>query len=206
MAQPTRPPDHELLVVFRNAASAQRAQDELEAAGVPGGVIGVGDQHDQLLALRAEMRDEADSSITPLTNDAARGFVAVTIVFAVIGAVVAAPFAFIDFGLTFGGRVILLVGVGVAFGVTVGIVVGPALAAKRPAEPSAVDRGVVMHVGMDTPAIRDLLARFDPIRIDRIDHGLLPRGTIRTQGPSSVADTVHELRQGFDGDDFHAET
>jgi hypothetical protein len=202
VAQPARPPDHELLVVLRDAASAQRAEDELHAAGVPGGVIGVGEQHDQLLALRAEMRDElAESS----TNEAARGFVAVAIVFAVIGAVVAAPFAVIDFGLTFWGRVILLVGVGVAFGVTVGVIVGPALAAKRPAAPSAVDRGVVMHVGIDTPAIRDLLDRFDPIRIDRIDHGLLPRGTIRTAEGPSVAETVEELRQGFDGDDFRAE-
>jgi hypothetical protein len=211
VAQPARQPDHELLVVLRDAASAQRAEEELEAAGVPGRVIGVGEQHDQLLALRAEMREElAESWMMPdlgvaLTKEAARGFVAVTIVFAVIGAAVAAPFAFIDFGLTFWGRVILLAGTGVAFGVTVGIIVGPALASKRPGEPSAVDRGVVMHVGIDTPAIRDLLGRFDPIRIDRIDHGLLPRGTIRTEGGSSVADTLEELRLGFEGDDFRGE-
>ena len=211
MAQPVRQPDQELLVVLRDAASARRAEEELEAAGVPGRVIGVGEQHDQQLALRAEMREElAESWMMPqlgiaLTKEAARGCLAVTIVLAVVGAVVAAPFAFIDFGLTFWGRVILLVGTGVAFGVTVGIIVGPALASKRPGEPAAVDRGVVMHVGIDTPAIRDLLGRFDPIRIDRIDDAVLPRSTIRTEGRSSVADTVEELRQGFEGDDFRSE-
>jgi hypothetical protein len=204
VALPTSRPEHELLVVFRDAPSARRAVEELEAAGVPGRVIGVGEQHDLELGLRAEMREELAGSwmLPPVPREAARGFVAVTIVLAVIGAVIASPFAFIDFGLTFWGRVVLLVGIGLAFGVTVGIVVGPALAAKRPEEPSAVDRGVVMHVGFDTPAIRNLLVRFDPIRIDRVDHGVLPRDTIRPGSGSSVADTVAELRQGFDGDDF----
>jgi hypothetical protein len=211
MALPASPPDHELLVVLRDAPSAEQAVEELEAAGVPGRVIGVGEQHDLLLSIRAEMREELAGSwmVPPVgvaPSEAARGFVAVTIVLAVIGAVVAAPFAFIDFGLTFWGRLIMLVGIGLAFGVAVGIVVGPALASKRPEEPSAVDRGIVMHVGYDTPAIRNVLARFDPIRIDRVDHGVLPRGTIRPEHGSAVADTVEELREGFDGDDFRGGT
>jgi hypothetical protein len=200
--------EHELLVVFPNLERARQAEDDLEKAGVPREIIDVDREADRITALHAEMREElAESWVMPqagvaMTKEGARGFVLVAAVCIVVAVVIAAPFAFIDFGLSFWGRLILLVGIGVAFGATVGIIAGPALASKRPEEPAAADRGTVMHIADDTPDIRAILARLDPIRIDEVAHGTLPRGTVTTDSPPAAEATVEELREGVDSDDF----
>jgi hypothetical protein len=200
--------EHELLVVFRSLDKARQAEHDLEQAGVPRQIIDVDREADRITALHAEMREElAESWIMPqaglaLTKEGARGFVLVAAVCAAVAAVIAVPFAFIDFGLSFWGRLLLLVGIGIAFGGTVGLVAGPALASKRPEEPAAADRGTVLHVADDTPEIRAILARLEPIRVDEVAHGTLPRGTVTTESPPAVEATVDELRSGVDSDDY----
>ena len=204
----TDPRAHELLVVFRLPEQARQAEHDLEEAGVPPQLIDVDREADRITALRAEMREElAESWVMPqagvaMTKEGARGFVVVTAVCAVVAAIIAAPFAFIDFGLSFWGRLILLVGIGLAVGATIGLIVGPALASKRPDEPAAADTGTVLLVADDSPDIRAILARLHPIRIDEVAYGTLPRGTVITDSPPMVEATIEELETGIEGNDF----
>ncbi len=200
--------DHELLAVFRDPEHARQAQRHLQAAGVPHGIIDLDKEGDRLTSLRAEMREElAEGWLMPhlgvaMTKEGARGFVVVTLLCSLIGVIIAAPFAFIDFGLSFWGRLILLVLIGLAFGATLGIIIGPALASRRPDEPAAAESGAVMHVADDTPEIRAILKNFDPIRIDEIARGTLPRGTVTTDTPPPVRGTAADLQAGLESDDF----
>jgi hypothetical protein len=127
----------------------------------------------------------------------------VTVAAAAVGAVVAAPFAFIDFGLSFAGRLVLLVLVGLAFGAAVGLVIGPALASKRPDEPMAAQRGVVVHVHGDSEQIRSVLADLQPVRLDEVKDEV-PSGAITTEDEQTASGTVQDLGAGARGDDFGA--
>jgi hypothetical protein len=206
------PDTHELLVVFAGHDQADAAERRLEEAGVPRRVIDVDREEDVLLSLHAEMREElAESWMLPhaglaMTREGARGFVGVTILCCVIAVVVAVPFAFIDFGLTFWTRLLLLGLIALACGGAIGLIVGPALATKGADEPAAADRGVVMHIRADTPAVRQILADVKPIRVDKVTGGVIPRGTVQTEAEHPVRGTVDDVRAGIEGDDFERPT
>jgi hypothetical protein len=202
------PDTHELLVVFAGRDQADAAERRLEDAGVPRRVIDVDREQDALLSLHAEMREElAESWMLPhagvaMTKEGARGFVGITALCCVIAVVVAVPFAFIDFGMTFWARLLVLGLIALACGGVIGLILGPALATKRPDEPAAADRGVVMHIRADTPAVRQILAEVRPIRVDEITGGVIPRGTVQTEAPPTVRGTMDDVKAGIESDDF----
>ena len=203
MSEEAHRPQYELVAVFRSQGEADEAARRLHSIGVDDAAISVGDPRDEITSLKAEMRDElTEGWILPqaglaLTKEGAKGLSIVTVYAAIIGAVVAAPFAFIDFGLTFAGRLVLLVLVGLAFGAAVGLVIGPALASKRPEEPMAAQRGVVVHVHRDSERIRSVLTDLRPVRLDErrvtLDDGTAPcqasttRSVLTTDCPATVA-------------------
>ena len=189
--------------MFDTDDRVREAERRLAEVGVDRRRIRIGRDDDALTEMRAEMREElTEGWVLPeaglaVTKEGAKGLVATTVLCAVIGAIVAAPFAFIDFGMTFAGRLLVLVAIGILFGGTVGIIIGPALAARRPGEPDAVERGVVMFVGADTPVVRDTLRSLAPIRMDVVQRHQVPRGTVVTEPDH----TAEDLRRGFHGDD-----
>ena len=172
MSDPAAHPHAELVAVFGREDQAEEARRQLLAMGLKPGQIEIDRRSDEVVSLKGEVREElTEGWILPhvalaLTKESAKGFTVVTLYASIIGAIVAAPFAFIDFGLTFPGRLMLLVLLGFAFGGTVGLVVGPALAATRPGEPLAAHRGVVLRVRSDSDRMRELLAALHPIRVD----------------------------------------
>jgi hypothetical protein len=209
MSEEAHLPQYELVAVFRSQGEADEAARRLHSIGVDDAAITVGDQRDEITSLKAEMREElTEGWILPqagmaLTKQGAKGLGIVTISAAVIGAVVAAPFAFIDFGLSFGGRLVLLVLIGLAFGAAVGLVIGPALASKRPDEPMAAQRGVVVRVHRDSEQIRSVLTDLQPVRVDEIK-GRVPTGTVTTEETQTASGIVQDLEAGARSDDFGA--
>jgi hypothetical protein len=114
------------------------------------------------------------------------------------------PFAAIDFGLTGGGRLVLLGAVGLIFGASVGLIVGPALASPRPGVPMAAQRGVPVRIRCDSPGLRTLLAGMDPLRVDELRSDGTPVGTViehkvqhetaKTIASNAHSDDYHEAR------------
>ena len=208
MSEESYVPQYELVAVFRSRGEADEAERRLHAIGLDDAAVRVGDRRDEVTSLKAEMREElTEGWILPqaglaLTKEGAKGFGIVTMYAAVIGAIIAAPFAFIDFGLNFPGRLVLLVVIGLAFGGAIGLVIGPALASKRPDEPMAAQRGVVVHVHADNERIRTVLADLHPVRVDEVKGGDIPVGTVTTEDDQTESGTVQDLEAGARGDDF----
>jgi len=209
MSDEAHRPQHELVAVFRSQGEVDEAARRLHSIGIDDAEISVGDPRAEVTSLKAEMRDElTEGWILPqagvaLTKEGAKGLSIVTVSAAIVGAVVAAPFAFIDFGLSFAGRLVLLVLVGLAFGAAVGLVIGPALASKRPDEPMAAQRGVVMHVRRDSEQIRSVLTDLRPVRLDEVK-GEVPTDTVTTEETQQASGAVQDLESGVRGDDFAA--
>jgi hypothetical protein len=91
---------------------------------------------------------------------------------------------------------------GFAFGAA-GLVIGPALASKRPEEPMPAQRGVVVRVRSDSDEIRAVLAQLGPIRVDAVQ-GAVPRGSVTTEEAQTDSGIVHGLEAVMRGDDFGA--
>jgi hypothetical protein len=121
----------------------------------------------------------------------------------VIALAIAIPLAFIDFGSTLGVRLIVFSLVAVALGGTIGFVAGAGMGSKRPAEPMAAHRGVVLRVDQDTQALRDALAEAEPIRVDEVTHDDVPLDTVVTEEQAHDDGTVEEVAANLQGDDYH---
>jgi hypothetical protein len=154
---------------------APQVVDALRQTGVPDGEIRVGDPDDEVLAKRAEMQVEASESwFSPTVgvlypDEAAKGFVLAVVVGSIIGAVLVAPFGFIEMGdFALWIRLLFMAAAGALAGGAIGAVVGPALAASRPGESDASDRGVVVRVDRQDEGIERVLSGFEPIRLDRL--------------------------------------
>lgn len=87
-------------------------------------------------AAREETQEEArDASGVVYTKETARGFVVAVPLFALLGAVLAAPFGFIDFGeISLVTRIVSAAIVGAFAGAVIGFVVGPSVAARQKAK------------------------------------------------------------------------
>lgn len=95
-------------------------------------------------AARAEQQKEArDSFVSPqasvvLTEESAKGIALILPICVLLGAVLAAPLGFIEFGdLGVGARVLIAAVSGAVAGLVVGFVAGPSLGARRKARESA---------------------------------------------------------------------
>ncbi len=198
-------PGRELLAVFDTPAKAEAAKAQLWRRGIAD--VRIGDLADQTTALRAEMREELSHSWltgaaglnTP--KEGAKGLLAFGLVAMAVCVVIAVPFAFIDFGLDFAGRALLLAAAGTMVGLTVTLVIGPALGTTRQDQPAAAQRGVVLRVHDDSAAIRSVLAALGPIRLDEVDEHDEPVDTVITEEAKSPEGIVQETVRNARGDD-----
>ncbi len=182
----TEPRSSRLVAVYPTRAAAERIAEELVDRGTDPRLIKVDDRDDEYLSLEAEMREETDESVPapaspPATKEMTRGAVWFAVVGGLIGAAIAAPFAFIDTeGLSFWWRLLVAVVVGATAGSTIGVIVGAGMGAKGPAEVSAAQRGTTLSVASTDEEIRAALTSGNPIRIDLVS-GAVAVGTVQTE-------------------------
>ena len=209
-----------LLAVFPTADTAREAQQSLRAAGVPADAIEFDDPGDETSSLRAEMREELDDAwvlpqaafIAP--KEGARSFVVLTAVTCVVGAIVGVPLAFIDFGMTFWTRLLLIEGLLVATGVAIGLVLGPSLGVKRPNEPMAAQRGITVRVRQNDAPTRACLSAFNPVRLDEVTVDGEPVSTVATEEDraggqgvySEIVKATSEITDNLSTDDYQPPT
>ena len=196
--------ERNLLAVFADASAVRRARAALLAADVPPDAIVTDDAVDATRSLEAEMRDELARPWLQESSFLARGakgFVIVAVLASLAGLVIGLPFAAIDFGLTLTGRMILLGSVGLLFGATVGLIVGPALLEARPGEPLAAQRGVPVRVRRDSPELRQLLIGLHPLRVDELRADGTPIGTLAEEKVDHG--TLRTLAANAQSDDYH---
>ena len=165
--------------VFPDEGRAREAAEAARRAGASPSVIRIGDPRDRVVALQAEMTDELDTtvmgpgSVGPFTKEQTRAMVPLTIIFGIAGALVALPFAAIDFGdLPAWGRLVVLAIVGAAFGSLLGFQIGGMFGARRPEEPLPVEAGVTVAIDVAPEPAVDVLRSLHPLQLDAIDeHG-----------------------------------
>ena len=114
-------------------------------------------------------------------------------------------------GFSFLLQLVVMSTVGVTFGLAVAMVIGPAMAARRPAEEPPAVTGSVLMVKQDAPTARSVLARTSPIRIDRLTADGIPLETIAVDEPGAdasgpvgeIAGTMGEAIANLEeGDDY----
>ena len=205
----TSPQDQELLAVYPTRERAEQARERLLRLGVRPESVRLDAESDEVLSLRAEMHEELTQAwIVPTaafvaTKEGAKGMGMVGAIAIVIALAIAIPLAFVDFGSTLGVRLIVFSLVAVALGGTIGFVAGAGMGSKRPAEPMAAHRGVVLRVDQDTQELRDALADEEPIRVDEVTHDDVPLDTILTEEQAHDDGTVEEVAANLQGDDYH---
>jgi hypothetical protein len=171
--------------VFETEAEARRAAEAAKRAGVDPSVIRIGDRRDRVRELEGEMLDEMEHTVMgpgnvgPFTREMTRAMVPLTIVVGVVGALVALPFAAIEFGdLPLWGRLIIVAVCGGATGSLVGFQLGGMYGARRPEEPLAVERGVTLAIDDAPESAVDVLKAMHPIQLDAFDKEGKPLGAI----------------------------
>lgn len=202
--------DRDLLVVLPTHDEAEQAARALLDAGIDPADVQIDVESDRVASLRAEMHEElTEALVVPnagvaYPKEAARGLVAGELIGVGIGVLAAFPLALIPIAdTTYWVRFLIYAVVGVAFGVTVGLVAGPAAGSRRPNEPPAIERGTLLRVRHDSPELRALLADLHPIRMDEIRRADdLPIRTVHTEAGSGLHDTVEDLTRNARGDDY----
>jgi hypothetical protein len=190
-----------IIGVFPDEQKAQQAAQAARRAGVDPSVIHIGTREAQVASLRAEMHDEVETSLMgpgnvgPFTKEQTRTMVPATVVGAIVGLLIALPFAAIGFGdWPLWGRMLIVAVVGVAVGSVVGFQIGGMYGARRPEEPLAAERGVTIEID-DAPesavaALRDL----EPLQLDAIDRDGRPLGSVLGGDEVSERGVVDTLR------------
>lgn len=205
----TPPSERELLVVYPTRQRAEAVRAHLLHLGISPAAVQVDEEADEIASLRAEMREELSQAwIVPnaglvATKESVRGMVAVGAIATLASLAVAIPLAFVDFVATLGVRLVWFSVIAIALGGTVGFVAGGAASAKRPAELMAAQRGTVLRVSDDSPALRRVLLETEPIRLDEVGHDDRPIETVMTEDDADDRGTFDEIAANAHGDDYH---
>jgi hypothetical protein len=185
-------PNERIVAVFPDEAAAERAAAEARRRG--GVNVAIDDPEDDVKALMGEMREElseswAGPSIGVFTPEMARHIPGPTLALAFLGALLALPLAFMDFGA---GRVILCAFSGAAAGGLIGFLIGGYLGARRRANIDLADeRGVVVGVQGGNPAAAEALVAAGPMRVDRLVHQV-PVETLTSHEEASPSETMKD--------------
>lgn len=199
----------ELVAVYPDRSRAESARQAVLDLGVPTDEVHLGDDLDAVTSLRAEMHEELTRALVvpnagiAYPKEASRGLGIAAIAGAVLGLLAAFPLALIPVGESYWVRWVIFAAVGVAFGVTVALVAGPATAAPRPGELPAAARGTVLRVERDSPELRGTLESFGAVRLDEVSHAGDPIATVSTESEDTLAETADEMRSNTEGDDYH---
>ena len=181
-----------IVAVFPDEATAERAAAEARNRGARD--VAINDPNDDVKALMGEMREEtseswAGPSIGVFTPEMARHIPGPTAAFALVGALLALPLAFLDFGI---GRVILCAFAGAAAGGTIGFLIGGYLGARRRANIDlAEERGVVVGVEGGNAAAAEALVAAGPMRVDRLVNQV-PIDTVTSHEEASPSETTKD--------------
>lgn len=196
MAEPdvTSTPDERVVAVFPDEATAQRAADRARRSGAQN--VAVNDPNDDVRALVGEMREEtseswAGPSVAIYTPEMARHIPGPTAAFALAGAVLALPMAFlVADGVSLTARLIIAAVCGAVGGGTIGFLAGGFLGARRRATRDLADeRGVVVGMqGGNAAAVR-ALANAGAMRVDRV-RGAQPVDTVTSHEADTPSGTV----------------
>lgn len=177
-----------IVAVFPDEAAAERAAAEARHRG--GRNVAVNDPNDDVKALMGEMREETSESWAgPVTPEMARHIPGPTAGFALAGALLAVPLAFLDFGV---GRVILCAFSGAAAGGLIGFLLGGFIGARRRANLDlAEERGVVVGVQGGNAAAAEALVEAGPMRVDRLVNQV-PVDTMTSHEEASPSETTKD--------------
>jgi hypothetical protein len=182
-------PNERVVAVFPDEATAERAAAEARNRGARS--VAIDDPGDDVKALMGEMREEtaeswAGPSIGVYTPEMLRHIPGPTAAFALVGALLALPLAFMDFDI---GRLILVVFAGAVGGGTIGFLLGGYLGARRRAnQEPAGERGVVVGIEGGNAAAAEALVAAGPMRVDRIV-GQVPVDTMTSHEEASPSET-----------------
>lgn len=183
---PAQPRLGNAVAVFADHQIADDVVLALVHHGVPLEAVQVDAPVADVASLQAEMREETERSFTgpgfpPVTREMVRGAGFAVVIGAVIAAVLAAPFAIIDFGPVWWVRLIIVCLIGMVGGGTIGFIAGGGIMAKGPASAAAAQRGVVVSVEGPNPDVIEFLKRRRPIRLDLVSPAGAPLGTVVTE-------------------------
>ena len=201
--------DRELVAVYADRATAERAGRAVQDAGVPPDHVHLDEDLDAVLSLQGEMHEELSGAwVVPnagvaYPKEAARGLVLASMAGVALGILAAFPLALIDVGGTYWVRWVVFAVVGGAFGATVALVVGPASSAPRPDALPAAARGSVVRIEDDTAEVRRVLVSHGPLRIDEVTPEGQPLDTVFTERPDSFTETAKDMAANTEGDDYH---
>ena len=201
--------DRELLVVYPDEQQARVAGRRLEELGVRPEAIDIGEETDEIVSLRAEMHEELTQAwIVPAagfaaTKEGVKGTLYLGTIAALMALVIAVPLAFVDYGATLGVRLVTHIVLALFFGGLIGFIAGGARNAKAPNELMAAQRGTVLRVHQDTPAIREALAALEPIRLDEVGGDDTPLDTIVTEDEQNDTGVVQEMPANLRTDGYH---
>lgn len=190
----TSTPDERVVAVFPDEAAAERAADRARRSGARN--VAVNDPNDDVRALVGEMREEtaeswAGPSVAIYSPEMARHIPGPTAAFALAGAVLALPMAFLVGGdVSLMARVILAAVCGAIGGGTIGFLGGGFLGARRRATLDLADeRGMVVGMqGGNAAAVR-ALANAGAMRVDRV-RGAQPVDTVASHEADTPSETV----------------
>jgi hypothetical protein len=204
------PEPRDLLAVVPDDEAVERVRRKLADADVPPGAVAVDHEADRRVSLEAEMADEANAGwILPQAAFIAdkrgtRGLVLVGAVACAAGVLFLSPFLFVDLGLSTWTRWILVLGIGITFGITIALVVGPALGAKRPSEPMAAQQGHVLRIPANDEAARAALADEAALRIDEVRGEAVTDNLVSSEDEPIVETAADLASNAAKGDDLHS--
>lgn len=179
---------------YRTSAQAKRAAEQMRRQGFSPSVDA---PEDERAVLRAEMRDEVESTVVgpgnvgPFTKSMTQGIIAGVPLAAVVGAILGALIGLIEwgFGLSTEARVVLGIAIGGFGGAVVGFMVGGFGKSRMDNEGEGrldAEAGSIVSVHATSPEeaqrVREFLETGDPVRIDETEHGV-------PTGPSSEEKT-----------------
>jgi hypothetical protein len=167
--------EHEIIGVFRDAETASSVARHVISLGIPAADVRVGDRAAEVMALRAEMREEADNAIVGVgsvafTKEMTKGIVAMTVLGAIIGGLVFLPLGLWHFAaLSTAARLAIAAAVGVFTGSVAGFVIGGGFGAKSPDDALAAERGIPVAIRVRddmAAAVVRVMRDGNPIRLD----------------------------------------
>ena len=204
------------MAVYEDRARAEHARDVLFDAGIGPQGVALDEPLARVASLKGEQHQEfAEAWVIPnagvvYPKEAARGLVAYSALGALVGGVLGVGLAFLDFGYSLAAQLVVMCSIGITFGLAVGMVIGPAVASRRPAEQPPAVTGSVLMVKPDDPKARAALIRTSPVRIDSFTADGIPLETIDVDEPGddasgpvgeiagTMGESIANLEQGDD--------
>ena len=190
-----------LVAVYRDRETAEAVAHELSnVPDVSLEAVRVSDAADRLLSVRAEMDAEvAEGWGSPglgafVTAEMMRGAVLLALLIGAIGVLVGLPIGYFLFvgDASVWEKLGLGALVGGLFGATVGGLLGGGFAMQSPEEKLAAERGVPVALEDASPAAEEVMARYEPIRLDKFEDGERV-DTPQAEGPAGVLETAAEF-------------